>query len=98
MASFNRVILMGNLTRDVEVRYLQSGMAVTDIGIAVNDRRKNQSGEWVEEVTFVDVTLWAHRISHLIGERYVLATIGKPDRLHLIHAAYAQSALDRIGR
>jgi single-strand DNA-binding protein len=59
MASFNRVIVMGNLTRDVEVRYLQSGMAVADIGIAVNDRRKNQqTGEWIEEVTFVDVTLW----------------------------------------
>lgn len=59
MASFNRVIVMGNLTRDVEVRYLQSGMAVADIGIAVNDKRKNQqTGEWIEEVTFVDVTLW----------------------------------------
>jgi len=58
MASFNRVILMGNLTRDVELRYTQSGLAVTDIGMAVNDRRKNQAGEWVEEATFVDVTLW----------------------------------------
>ncbi len=59
MASFNRVILVGNLTRDPEVRYLQSGMAVCDIGLAVNDRRKNATGEWVEETTFVDVTLWA---------------------------------------
>jgi single-strand DNA-binding protein len=58
MASFNRVILVGNLTRDPELRYLASGTAVTDIGLAVNDRRKNQSGEWVEETTFVDVTLW----------------------------------------
>ena len=68
MASFNRVILLGNLTRDVEVRYLQSGMAVTDIGIAVNDRRKNQqTGEWIEEVTFVDVTLWG-RTAEVAGE------------------------------
>jgi single-strand DNA-binding protein len=59
MASFNRVILLGNLTRDPELRYIPSGTAVTDIGLAVNDRRKNSSGEWVEEVTFVDVTLWA---------------------------------------
>jgi len=59
MASFNRVILVGNLTRDPELRYIPSGTAVTDIGLAVNDRRKNQSGEWVEETTFVDVTLWA---------------------------------------
>ena len=58
MASFNRVILLGNLTRDIEVRYLQSGMAVADIGMAVNDRRKGQNGEWIEETTFVDVTLW----------------------------------------
>jgi single-strand DNA-binding protein len=58
MASYNRVILLGNLTRDVELRYTQSGLAVTDIGLAVNDRRKNQAGEWVDEPTFVDVTLW----------------------------------------
>lgn len=59
MASFNRVILVGNLTRDVELKYTQGGTAVTEIGLAVNDRRKNQSGEWVEETTFVDITLWA---------------------------------------
>jgi single-strand DNA-binding protein len=59
MASYNRVILMGNLTRDPELRYIPSGMAVTDIGLAVNDRRKTANGEWVEETTFVDVTLWA---------------------------------------
>src|SRR6267142_4890238 len=67
MASFNRVILLGNLTRDVEVKYLQSGMAVADIGLAVNDRRKNQAGEWVEEVTFVDITLWG-RTAEVAGE------------------------------
>ena len=59
MASFNRVILVGNLTRDVELKYTQGGTAVTEVTLAVNDRRKNQSGEWVEETTFVDVTLWA---------------------------------------
>ena len=58
---------MGNLTRDVEVRYLQSGMAVADIGLAVNDRRKNQAGEWVEEATFVDITLWG-RTAEVAGE------------------------------
>ncbi|MFV1965598.1 MAG: single-stranded DNA-binding protein [Pirellulaceae bacterium] len=58
MASFNRVILMGNLTRDVDLKYLQSGTAVTEIGLAVNNRRKNQAGEWVEEPVFVDITLW----------------------------------------
>lgn len=58
MASYNRVILVGNLTRDIELRYTPSQMAVTDLGMAVNDKRKNAQGEWVEETTFVDVTLW----------------------------------------
>ncbi len=58
-SSFNRVILVGNLTRNPELRYTPSGTPVCDIGLAVNDRRKNPSGEWVEETTFVDVTLWA---------------------------------------
>ena len=58
MASYNRVILVGNTTRDPEVRYTPSGLAVCDIGLAVNDRRKDNSGQWIEETTFVDVTLW----------------------------------------
>ena len=58
MASYNRVILMGNLTKDVQLRYTPAGTPVTDIGLAVNDRRKGQNGEWVDETTFVDVTFW----------------------------------------
>ncbi|TWU28508.1 single-stranded DNA-binding protein [Bythopirellula polymerisocia] len=57
MASFNRVVLLGNLTRDIELRYVGSGMAVTDIGLAVNDRVK-RNDQWTEETTFVDITLW----------------------------------------
>jgi single-strand DNA-binding protein len=57
MASFNRVVLMGNLTRDPELRYIPSGMAVSDIGLAINDRVKRNE-QWVEETTFVDITLW----------------------------------------
>jgi single-strand DNA-binding protein len=57
MASFNRVILVGNMTRDPELRYIASGTAVSDIGLAVNDRVK-KGDQWVEETTFVDVTLW----------------------------------------
>jgi len=67
MASFNRVILVGNVTRDPELRYIPSGTAVIDLGLAVNDRRKNQQGEWVEETTFVDVTLWG-RTAEVAGE------------------------------
>jgi len=59
MASYNRVILVGNLTRDPEIKYIPSGTPVCEVGLAVNDRRKNQNGEWIEETTFVDVTLWA---------------------------------------
>lgn len=56
-ASFNRVVLLGNLTRDPELRYLPSGTAVSEIGLAVNDRVKRDN-QWVDEATFVDVTLW----------------------------------------
>jgi len=61
VGSFNRVILLGNLTRDPELRYIQSGMAVSEIGLAVNDRRKTATGEWVDEPTFVDVTVWGRQ-------------------------------------
>jgi single-strand DNA-binding protein len=57
MASFNRVVLVGNLTRDPELRYIPSGTAVSDIGLAVNDRVK-RGDQWVDEATFVDITLW----------------------------------------
>lgn len=57
MASFNRVVLLGNVTRDIEIKYLQSGTAVTEIGMAMNERRK-QGEDWIDEPVFVDVTLW----------------------------------------
>ena len=67
MASYNRVILMGNLCRDVEIKYIASGLAVTEISLAVNDKRKTASGEWVEEVTYVDCTLFG-RTAEIAGE------------------------------
>ena len=73
-ASFNRVILAGNLTRDPECRYIPSGTAVSDIGLAVNDRRKTPSGEWVDETTFVDITLWG-RPAEVVAE---FCTKGSP--------------------
>jgi single-strand DNA-binding protein len=75
MASFNRVILMGNLTRDPEVRYTNSQMAVCNIGLAVNRRYKDgQTGEWKEVPTFVDVTIFGAR-----GEAFArYHTKGKP--------------------
>jgi single-strand DNA-binding protein len=61
MASYNKVILMGNLTRKPEVRYTPGGMAICKIGLAVNRRFKDQSGQWKEEPTFVDVTIFGKR-------------------------------------
>src|SRR6516164_142978 len=55
MASFNKVILVGNLTRDPELRYTPKGMAIAKIGLAVNRVWKNEAGETKEEVTFVDI-------------------------------------------
>lgn len=67
MASYNRVILMGNLTRDPELRYTAGQTAVSDVGLAVNDRRKGNDGQWIEETTFVEVTLWG-RTAEVAGE------------------------------
>ena len=67
MASFNKVILLGNLTRDPEVRYTPKGSAVCDLGLAVNRQFTLDSGEKREEVTFVDVVLWA-RLAEIAGE------------------------------
>ncbi|MBN8418912.1 MAG: single-stranded DNA-binding protein [Verrucomicrobia bacterium] len=67
MASYNKVMLIGNLTRDPEVRYTPKGSAVCDIGLAVNRVYTSDSGEKVEEVTFVDVVLWA-KMAELAGK------------------------------
>ena len=69
MANFNQVTLCGNLTKDVELRHTGSGMAVCDIGLAVNDRRKGTNGEWVEETLFIDVTLWGRTAE--IADEYI---------------------------
>ena len=55
MASFNKVILVGNLTRDPELRYTPKGLAIAKIGLAVNRNWRTETGEQKEEVTFVDV-------------------------------------------
>lgn len=67
MASFNKVILLGNLTRDPEVRYTPKGTAVTEIGMAMNRNYTAENGEKREETTFVDVTLWG-RTAEIAGE------------------------------
>jgi single-strand DNA-binding protein len=59
MASLNRVLLMGNLTRDIEMRYTPSGMAVAQLGLACNRKyRDSKTNELREEVTFVDIDVF----------------------------------------
>src|SRR5471032_1762585 len=60
-ASLNKVLLMGNLTRDPEVKYTPKGTAVCDLGIAINDSYKAQDGTIKETVTFVDVEVWGRQ-------------------------------------
>src|SRR5438445_8196367 len=67
MASFNRVILAGNLTRDPELRYTPKGLAITKIGLAINRTWKNETGETKEEVTFVDVDAFG-RTAEIIAQ------------------------------
>ncbi|MCA8949264.1 MAG: single-stranded DNA-binding protein [Planctomycetes bacterium] len=60
MANFNKVILLGNLTRDIELRHTQSGMALAKFGLAVN-RKWSQNGEQKESTCFVDLTAWGRQ-------------------------------------
>jgi len=61
MASVNKVILIGNITRDIELRYTPKGSAVADISLACNRVRSGDDGNRIEEVTYVDVTLWGRQ-------------------------------------
>ncbi|MEC8826122.1 MAG: single-stranded DNA-binding protein [Verrucomicrobiota bacterium] len=67
MPNLNKVQLMGNITRDPEVRYTPKGTAVTDIGLAINRNFSTDDGERREETTFVDITFWG-RQAEVIGE------------------------------
>lgn len=67
MASLNKVMLIGNVTRDPEVKFTPKGSAVADVGLAINRTYTNQAGEKVEETTFVDVELWG-RLAEIAGE------------------------------
>ncbi len=65
MANYNKVILIGNLTRDPELRYTPKGTAVAKIGVAVNRTWRTESGETKEEVTFVDVDAFGRQAETL---------------------------------
>lgn len=57
-SNINRVILTGNLTRDPELRHLPSGTAVCKLRLAVNSRRKDNTGQWIDKPNYFDVTVW----------------------------------------
>jgi len=58
MTGFNRVVLVGNLTRDPQLRQIPSGMSVAEMGLATNERYRNRDGETAETTCFVDVVAW----------------------------------------
>src|SRR2546423_9444767 len=67
MASYNKVILLGNLTRDPQLKYLPSQTAVVEFGMAMNRKDKTQSGEMKEEVTFIDCSAFG-RTAEVINQ------------------------------
>jgi len=69
MPNYNKVILLGNLTRDPELRYTPSGLAVADLSLAVNRRSRSAEGERRDSVVFVEVTAWGKQ-AELINEYY----------------------------
>lgn len=66
--NYNRTMIAGNITREIELRYTPNGTAVADIGLAVNRTRTGDNGEKVEDVTFVDITLWGRTAE--IAQKY----------------------------
>ena len=61
MANINRVVLVGNLTKDPELRHTPSGTAVCKLRLAVNTRRKDETGQWVDKPNYFDVTVWGNQ-------------------------------------
>jgi single-strand DNA-binding protein len=61
MAAINRVVLVGNLTRDPELRHTPSGTPVCSLRVAVNTRRKDETGQWTDKPNYFDVTVWGQQ-------------------------------------
>jgi single-strand DNA-binding protein len=61
MANINRVILVGNLTRDPELRHTPSGTAVCSLRVAVNSRRRDESGQWVDKPNYFSVSVFGNQ-------------------------------------
>ncbi len=83
MANLNKVMLIGNLTRDPEIRYTPKGTAVAEFGLAINRTWTNEGGQKQEEVTFIDITLWS-RIAELAQKHLTKgSSVYIEGRLHL---------------
>ena len=61
MANINRVVLVGNLTKDPELRHTQGGTSVCKLRLAVNTRRKDETGQWTDKPNYFDVTVWGNQ-------------------------------------
>ena len=69
MSSFNKVIIMGRLTRDLDLRTTNDGNSMVELGIAINERRLGTNGQWVDCIQFVDITFW-NRKAEIIAEYF----------------------------
>lgn len=67
MASLNKVILIGNICKDIEVKYTSSGTAVASFSLATNEKFKNKSGAWEDKAEFHNITLWG-KLAEIAGE------------------------------
>ena len=80
MASINRVTLVGNLTRDPELRTTPNGKSVCTLGLAVNERYRNDAGDWVEKPNFFDIVVWgaqAENCSQYLAKGRQIAVDGR---------------------
>lgn len=91
MRSYNRVVLIGNLTRDPEIVNFQSGTSAANITLAVNDRRKDKEGNYVDETSYIDVTCWG-RMGEIV-EQYA----GKGSQL-LVEGHLRQESWEKEGK
>ena len=80
--AINRVAITGNLTREPEYKQTASGMGILNIGVAVNDRRKNQAGEWEDYANFIDCTILGKRAESLSGILHKGMKVAIEGKLH----------------
>ncbi|MBN1808722.1 MAG: single-stranded DNA-binding protein [Planctomycetes bacterium] len=83
MASLNKVLLIGNLTRDPELRYTPSGSPVTQLRLAVNRRYRDRDNNWRDDTVFLDVEVWGRQAEQLSGQLHKGSTVFVDGRLKM---------------